>query len=68
MTILWTNCADMTPPSSMKVIVDEEGYYEITTGEQIHDLASYREIEKKTMSYLEWTPYTEEIWKELNKK
>jgi hypothetical protein len=43
--ITWTNCADAMPPAAAKVIVDEEGYYNITTGKQLHDLASYREIE-----------------------
>ena len=68
MTITWTNCADMMQPSAMKVIVDREGYYKISTGKQLHDYASYREIEQKTMSHLEWTPYTEEAWAELNSK
>lgn len=63
----WANCADVMPPAAAKVIVGEEGYYNITTGKQLHDLASYREIEQRTMSHLEWTPYTPEKWKELNK-
>jgi len=65
--ITWTNCADEMPPAAAKVIVDEEGYYNITTGKQLHDLASYREIEQRTMSHMEWTSYTPEKWKELNK-
>lgn len=68
MTITWTNCADEMPPSTLQVIVvNLEGYYKITKGKNLHDLASYREIEQKTMSHLEWTPFTPEAWAELNK-
>jgi len=65
--ITWTDCDTAIAAAAAKVIVDEEGYYNITTGKQLHDLASYREIEQRTMSHLEWTPYTTEKWKELNK-
>lgn len=65
--ITWTNCADEMPPSAMQVITDNEGYYNIITGKTLHDTASFREIEQKTMSHLYWTPYTPEKWEELNK-
>lgn len=64
--MVWNNCADEMPPAAMRVITDAEGYYNITTGKDLHDTASFREIEQKSMSHLQWTEYTQEKWEKLN--
>ncbi len=66
MKITWTNCADAMPPDDdTKVIVMDiptQGTGTVT-GHELKDLQDYWGDNAET----QWTPYTPEKWKEINK-
>lgn len=65
MNIEWTKCSEQMPPDDDNdVILHDIGYsYSIATGSDVNKWADC--ITPKQV--MEWTPYTEEAWKELNK-
>lgn len=66
MEITWINCADAHLPYE-KIIVREvqTNALQITHGESF--LLNIRESRVMRKSHFEWTPCTDEKWKELNK-
>lgn len=64
MTIPWTKCSERMPPDETELILrDVDGcllirVFEITQAAKEHLLSKFE---------FEWTPYTPEAWKELNK-
>lgn len=64
MTITWTKCSERMPPDdeNFKII-----FREIASGRFEENDGFHMNLTR--MKYLfEWTPYTEEAWKELNRK
>jgi len=64
--ITWTNCADEMPPKAQKTIfrrVDKDKFFFTKNVVDAHSLFYYL----KDIKLIQWTPYTDEKWKELSK-
>jgi len=64
--ITWTNCADEMPPETQKTIfrrVDKDKFFFTKNVVDANSLIHYL----NDIKLIQWTPYTEEKWKELNK-
>ncbi len=72
MTITWTKCSERMPPDEDKnIIVRYTGQSLsknktiISAGHEVHNLFNNSVCAVKEK--YEWTPYTHEFWKELNR-
>ena len=72
MTIIWTKCSERMPDNKDVIIVkgELEGDYVFTTGLRLKVyLAScgdaWHRVKISFQTY--WTPYTPEVWEELNR-
>ena len=67
MTITWTKCADEMPPddSPFKLIILRDINSPIKT---LSRLYSWRLKMLRNANKYEWTPYTHEVWDELDRK
>lgn len=61
-TISWIKCNECIPPNDESVCITKypPGGYIKLTGKVIND------ITKRSLSNIEWIPYTEETWRKLN--
>jgi hypothetical protein len=68
MQITWTNCADEMPPDDETTIICTYGGGMI---DKMHAMIFHAAVNLSRKmngeTYIGWTPYTEEKWKELNK-
>ena len=62
MEITWTNCAEKMPPETTRVILRRKEFPIATTG-----LSYFLVHNTEDLRYWEWTEFTKEKWKELNK-
>ena len=63
MQITWTNCAEKMPPDDANYLII---FREVASG--LFDKNNGAHMNLARMKYLyDWTPYTPEKWKELNK-
>ena len=63
MKIKWTSCADAMPPYDVsEIILKCYGVLTHTNG-----ITAHRVWLNPYAGYTTWTPYTPEIWEELNK-
>lgn len=69
MQITWTNCAEQMPPNTMKFKLIYRVNSEITFGfgTAFNVIADIHPRWEEVKCKFEWTPYTDEKWKELNK-
>jgi len=60
MTITWIKCSERMPPENLEVIIND------ICGCMIIKALDPK-LPKHLTDSLQWIPYTEEVWKELNK-
>lgn len=64
--ITWTSCADEMPPDNQKTIfrrTDKDKFFFTKNVPDAHSLTFYI----RNIDVLQWTLYTPEKWKDLNK-
>lgn len=61
MTIPWTKCSERMPPDEIGTVIMRN------IGGCLLFKALHPRLPKDLSDRLEWTPYTPEAWKELNK-
>ncbi|MFA7253808.1 MAG: hypothetical protein WC107_04595 [Patescibacteria group bacterium] len=64
----WISCGEQMPLMTLKIILKIDGsIMNVGTGEELHLYASVAQNWDVRKSCIEWVPYTEETWNELNK-